>query len=226
VTFEVQDHYFKQAKRDGYVSRAAYKLIEIDDRKKLLAPGDAVLDCGAAPGSWLQVTAQRVGSSGRVVGVDLTTIRSPLPANVRTIVGDFTTIDSQTLRHAAGDVERFDVILSDMAPSTSGDRSSDHHGSARLCNAVLDRCADLLRPGGHCVMKVLEGETYPDLLRRTGELFDSVKGFKPAASRSHSTEIYIIAQGWRNRATQPLPAEQVKLAPRGGPSRGWGNKQS
>lgn len=216
---EVQDHYFRQAKREGYVSRAAYKLIEIDDRKKILRKGDRVLDCGAAPGSWLQVASQRVGPKGTVVGIDLQPIRLGLP-NVRTVVSDFTTIQPAALVQLACEATSpsgsgsssvavatssepaskamFDVILSDMAPNTSGDPSGDHFRSVRLCDALLDRCSALLRSGGNLVMKAFEGEAYPDLLKRTAAMFDAAKGFKPKASRSESREMYIVASGFKH----------------------------
>lgn len=194
---QVQDHYFKQAKRDGYRSRAAYKLMEIDDRRRLLRRGDRVLDCGAAPGSWLQVAAKRVGPRGRVVGIDLKAITPPLvERNIRVIQGDLTAIDAAELR---GGDRRFDVLLSDMAPDTTGDRSTDHHRSVRLCEALLDRCDELLKPGGRLAMKVFEGEAYPDLLGRTRSMFEKVKGFKPKASRDVSTEMYIIGEGYKGK---------------------------
>ncbi len=200
---EVQDHYFRLAKKEGYLSRAAYKLIEIDDRKRILRQGNHVLDCGAAPGSWLQVAARRVGPRGSVVGIDLKPIRHRFnEPNVRMIEGDLTAARPEELR---GGLEAFDVILSDMAPSTTGDRTIDHHGSVRLCEAVLDRCSDVLRPGGKAVMKVLEGEAYPQLLARTKAMFEKVKGFKPKASRGESTEIYIIAEGFNAQNAQSLP---------------------
>lgn len=223
MTRELQDHYFRQAKRDGYFSRAAYKLIEIDDRKRLLHRGDCVLDCGAAPGSWLQVASQRVGPGGLVVGIDLQSARTPLPENVRFIQGDFTEAQPASLLRlisTRGESDeaprRFDVVLSDMAPSTTGDPAGDHFRSVRLCEAVLDRCSELLRPGGKLAIKVFEGEAYRGLLQTTQRQFDSVKGFKPAASRSESTEIYIVAAGYRrpeseqnqfrvSEAAAPLP---------------------
>lgn len=195
MAHEVQDHYFRQAKRDGYLSRAAYKLIEIDDRKKLLSKGNRVLDCGAAPGSWLQVTAKRVGPKGEVVGIDLKPITHKFnDGAVSVMVGDLTKASAEELLGGKG---KFDVILSDMAPNTTGDRTIDHHGSVRLCNAVLDRCGELLKRGGKLAMKVLEGEAYPDLLNRAREMFEKVKGFKPKASRDSSTEMYVIAEGFK-----------------------------
>lgn len=225
----MQDHYFREAKREGYLSRAAYKLIESDDRKKILKKGDRVLDCGAAPGSWLQVAAQRIGSKGIVVGIDLQPIKHRFnQPNIRTLEGDVSTVDPSVLLQATGDSSRlFDVILSDMAPNTSGDPSGDHHRSVRLCEAVLDRAERLLRPGGNLVMKVFEGEAYPDLLKRAGSMFESAKGFKPKASRSESAEMYIIASEFQPRAakrdcdqdeslSRPLPGQK--------PSPGWSRR--
>lgn len=213
---EVQDHYFRQAKKEGYRSRAVYKLTEIDDRKRILRKGDRVLDCGAAPGSWLQIASERVGSKGCVVGIDLKSIKSNLPNNVRVIEGDLTTIDVSEL---LGELEAFDVILSDMAPSTTGDRTIDHHGSVRLCNAVLDRCSELLKPGGKVALKVLEGEAYPELLERTKQVFERVKGFKPKASRGESTEMYVVAEGYRGggdaKMASSAPSQKKK-------PEGWG----
>jgi 23S rRNA (uridine2552-2'-O)-methyltransferase len=224
---ELHDHYFREAKKHGYLSRAAYKLMEIDDRKKLLHPGDRVLDCGAAPGSWLQVASERVGPRGAVVGIDLSEIRHRFERNnIQHIQGDLRETPPQTLLDLAGGV-KFDVILSDMAPNTSGDRSIDHFGSVRLCQAVLDRAGELLRPGGNLLMKVFEGEAYPELLESVRRMFDSVKGFKPKASRSESTEIYIVAHGYRapsshgkhSRGRTAGPADLAPARPR--PLPGW-----
>jgi 23S rRNA (uridine2552-2'-O)-methyltransferase len=224
---EIHDHYFKQAKREGYRSRAAYKLIEIDDRRKVLRRGDRVLDCGCAPGSWLQVAAQRVGAKGVVVGIDLQPVQRPTDAaNVHVIEGDVTTITAAELLAAAHvDEHRFDVIVSDMAPKTTGDRNMDHHASVRLCHAVLDRCGDLLTPGGVIVMKVFEGAAYADLLERTRAMFEKVKGFSPKASRQESTEIYVVAHGYRGADSGVAPEATSELEielPKRRPSTGWG----
>lgn len=218
---EIQDHYFREAKREGYLSRAAYKLIEIDDRKKILRPGDRVLDCGAAPGSWLQVAAKRIGPGGMVVGVDLQPIMHRFnEPNIRVVQSDFTTIDAQELLQSDTKSTRlFDVILSDMAPNTSGDPQGDHHRSARLCEALLDRCPALLRPGGNLIMKIFEGERYPELLKRAVTMFDSAKGFKPKASRSESAEMYVVATGLRSATS----ASEIGANATGKrkPSAGW-----
>jgi 23S rRNA (uridine2552-2'-O)-methyltransferase len=229
---EIHDFYFKKAKAEGYFSRAAYKLVEIDDRKKIMRPGDRVLDCGCAPGSWLQVASKRVGAKGFVVGIDLQPLSHGFPSNVRVIAGDLTETPPEALLEpgnpAAPPVRTpsprlFDVILSDMAPNTSGDPSSDHHRSVRLCEAVLDRAAALLKPGGNLVMKVLEGGAYPDLLKRVQVMFSQCKGFKPKASRSESTEIYLVAHDFEGVAAdaKTLANEPDVQLPKRGPSKGW-----
>lgn len=214
----LHDFYFKEAKREGYRSRAAYKLIEIDDRRRILRPGDRVLDCGAAPGSWMQVAGARVGRKGVVVGIDLQAFtRFDSPGDFVILRGDALETDDATLLGAAGDDRRrFDVVLSDMAPPTTGEAAMDHHRSARLVAALLDRCSTLLRPGGHFVAKVFEGETYPDLLARTGDAFDAVKGFKPKASRAISREMFIVAKGFRAREVPQAPRPAAER-----PKRGW-----
>ncbi len=221
---DIHDHYFHQAKREGYRSRAAYKLLEIHKKKHLFRKGDAVLDCGCAPGSWLQVAAECVGSHGVVVGVDLNPVQPSLPeVNIHTIEGDLREIapgELLSLLNEGGTESGFNVVLSDMAPSTTGERILDHHRSVRLCDAVLDRCPVLLRPGGNLVMKVFEGEAYRDLMQRMKEAFVKVKGFRPPASRSESTEIYLI--GHEYQACVKKPENDSHPAPPPAPPTGWG----
>jgi len=227
---EIHDHYFHQAKRDGYRSRAAYKLIEIDDRRTVFSEGDRVLDLGAAPGSWLQVAARRVGPRGVVVGIDLKPIEKGFrESNIVLMTGDFRDCVPGELRapieRPVQDDEdaasaRFDVIISDMAPGTTGDPRRDHYRSAQLCEAVLDRLLELLRPGGNLVMKVFEGEQYPHLLKRTSGLFESCKGFKPKASRSESVEMYIVALGYRGSEETTVEESDEERPARSRP-RGW-----
>lgn len=189
----LQDEYFKRAKAEGYLARSAYKLIEINDRKKLIRRGDRVLDLGCAPGSWLQVAAGLVGDAGRVVGLDLQPVTHAMPANVTTIVGDVDEVDPRDLTGAGGG--SFDVVLSDMAPSTSG--HGDHFRSVRLCRSILAMLPDVLRGGGNLAMKVLEGEEIRALAREADAEFDEARAFKPRASRDVSSETYIVARGYR-----------------------------
>lgn len=193
---KLHDHYFKLAKAEGYLARSAYKLKEINERKRLLRPGQRVLDLGCAPGAWLQVARENVGPKGVVVGVDLQEVSPDLGENVRALVGDVYQVSARELVEMAGG--RFDVVLSDMAPSTTG--AGDHFPSERLCRRVLEMCPELLRPGGALCMKVFEGELYPALLKDTGSRFEEAKGFKPTASRDVSREMYIIAKGHRGGA--------------------------
>lgn len=213
---EVQDHYFRLAKEEGFRSRAAYKLMEIDDRKRVLRRGDRVLDAGAAPGSWAQVASKRVGDTGVVWAVDLKSIeRRGYASNVRLLQADLREL---TLAEVGN--EPFDVILSDMAPNTTGDPSGDHFQSVRLCDDLLDKAGDWLRRRGTLVMKVFEGQEYPTLLKRCERLFEEAKGFKPRASRSESVEMFIVCHGFRGRRPEPPPREDGFL-PKRKPSSGW-----
>ncbi|MEM1165062.1 MAG: RlmE family RNA methyltransferase [Planctomycetota bacterium] len=188
----LHDQFFKKAKDEGYASRAAYKLMQLDEKFSLLRPGDRVLDLGCAPGSWLQVAGERVGPSGAVLGLDLHRVRLGLPAHVRTIEGDVEAIDAPALVEQAGGL--FDVVMSDMGPKTTG--HNDHFLSVRLCDAALGLALRCLKPTGHLAMKVLEGSEYRRLLDDVGELFATCKGYKPAASRSVSREMYIVGKGF------------------------------
>lgn len=185
----LHDQYFKKAKSEGYAARSAYKLIEIAEKKKLLRRGDRVLDLGCAPGSWIQAALNLIGDEGFVVGIDLNRIKIPLPSNAVALVGDAFEIDPADLMAPIGGM--FDVVVSDMAPNTSG--HGDHFKSVELCRRVLELCDSVLRAGGNLTMKVFEGEAYRDLLDETSQRFGQVKGFKPRASRDVSSEMYIVA---------------------------------
>jgi 23S rRNA (uridine2552-2'-O)-methyltransferase len=196
----LHDRYFKQAKADGYVARSAYKLLEIDERFRLLRPGLRVLDLGCAPGSWLQVALERVGPKGRVVGIDLKEVDHRLVPGAHTLVGDLTAATPESLREPlrteadGADAPLYDLVLSDMAPNTSG--HGDHFLSVRLCEAILDRLPGVLRPGGALAMKVFDGEAFQALVGRSKSRFREVKQFKPKACRDVSRELYVVARGY------------------------------
>lgn len=216
---DVQDHWFRLAKEEGYRSRAAYKLIDIDDRKRVLRRGDRVLDAGAAPGSWSQVAAARVGPKGEVIGVDLKAINGGgYPPNVRFLQADLRDLD---VAAPPFDGRPFDAILSDMAPDTTGDPMGDHFRSARLCQDLLDLATRCLRRGGNLVMKVFEGGEYPALLKRAERMFGEAKGYKPRASRSESVEMFVVCLGF-NGADGRAPDAGDALLPKRRPSPGWG----
>jgi len=212
---EVQDHWFRRAKEEGYRARSAFKLLELDERFGLIRKGDRVLDVGAAPGSWTQVAANLVGPRGHVEGFDLKAIDPKgLPANVRVHQADLREITHESLGGAL-----FDAVISDMAPDTSGVPMADSAISCRLCHALLDRCAHWLRPGGTLVMKVFEGADYPELLKRAKSLFAEAGASKPRASRAESVEIFIWGKGWK------APSGEGPAAPRARPQPGAGWKK-
>lgn len=219
---KLHDEYFKKAKAEGYVARSAYKLREINEKKLLIERGARVLDLGCAPGAWLQVAAEATGPKGTIVGIDLQEVRRSFGPNVFALQGDAYEIDPAVLTGKAGG--RFDVVLSDMAPNTTG--AGDDLLSVRLCRRVLELLPAVIKPGGHLAMKVFEGSEYPDLLRETQEVFEKVRGFKPKASRDVSREMYIVAHGYRGpiRETQGPAGEPgaPTTAPRA-PAPGWNN---
>jgi len=201
----LQDRYFRQAKREGYAARSAYKLLEINERRGVIAAGDAVLDLGCAPGSWLQVASELVGGGGVVVGLDLQRVGVPLASNARAFEGDLRETDPAILldpireptesdRRQPRPDRLFDAVVSDMAPSTTG--HGDDLRSTHLCRDVLSVCPVLLRPRGNLVMKVLEGAEYPELLEECRFFFNRVGAIKPHASRDISRETYVVAQGF------------------------------
>lgn len=211
----LHDKYFKQAKREGYLARSAYKLIEIDERRRVIPRAGKLLDLGCAPGSWLQVLAERAGDKGRVVGIDLKRVTEPMPDRVRTVVGDFTAIEPEIL--LGDDAELFDAVFSDMAPDTSG--HGDDFLSARLCQAIVDRLPVLLRRGGACVMKVLEGGGTPELIKRCKGCFVEAKPYKPDATREVSREIYLVCKKYRPpKSPNRAPAHPSAPPP---PVEGW-----
>lgn len=201
---KLHDKFFNLAKREGYLARSAYKLLELDDRFKILLRGNRVLDLGCAPGSWLQVAQQRVGPSGLVVGIDLKPVSPAVPKEVVSVVGDFTEVPLEAMIGPDGrgvDPGGFDAVISDMAPNTTG--HGDHFRSVRLCETILDRLPELLTPRGTLVIKVLEGETFPDLLTRLRAEFKDVRGCKPKASRDLSRETFVVSKGYRMSAAEP-----------------------
>ena len=190
--------YVAEAKRLGYRSRAAFKLIQLDDRFNFLKPGALVLDLGAAPGGWTQVAVERVmpkeGKRGRVVGIDLSPMNAVAGAEL--IVGDFLADEApDKLKRALGGPA--DVVLSDMAAAATGHAQTDHLRIIGLAEAAHAFAREVLKPGGVFVAKVLQGGSTRDLLNALKHDFHEVRHVKPAASRADSAEIYVVAQGFR-----------------------------
>ncbi|MEO1129843.1 MAG: RlmE family RNA methyltransferase [Planctomycetota bacterium] len=189
---KLHDPYFKQAKSEGYAARSAFKLKQIQEARSLIRRGQRVLDLGCAPGSWLQVASELVGPAGTVVGLDLQPVSVAMPDNVIALVGDIREIDPEVLTTASGGL--FDVIISDMAPKTTGHGDSER--SIALCQDALALAPRLLKPTGNIALKVFEGALYPELLRQMKEWFSTVRGYKPKASRDVSREMYAIGTGF------------------------------
>lgn len=213
---KLHDKYFKQAKAEGYLARSAYKLQEIQERRRLVRHGDTVLDLGCAPGSWMQVASEIVGPRGTVVGIDLLEcsplLRESVGPNVHCIVGDIFKVDPVALLSAADAAKGgFDMVMSDMAPNTTG--HGDDLLSARLCRRVLEILPRVLRPGGNLVMKIFEGSEYPAVVEETRRLFRDAKGFKPKACRDVSRETYIVGESYRPENTPAMKARQGGSAP-------------
>jgi 23S rRNA (uridine2552-2'-O)-methyltransferase len=191
----VADPYVRRAKQAGYRSRAAFKLLEILDRDALIKPGMVVVDLGAAPGSWSQVVASKLGARGRLIATDLLPI-APIPG-VTIVQGDFG--EEQVLRAletALGD-RAVDLVLSDMAPNISGVNATDHARSEHLVELALDFALSRLKPGGALLVKAFQGPGMEALRRRMRDTFDAVSVRKPKASRDRSSEFYLLARGFR-----------------------------
>lgn len=188
-----EDHYARQARKDRYPARSVYKLQEIQQKNKLIRNGHKVLDLGCAPGSWLVYAAEQVGATGQVVGIDLKPITIPLPGHVRVHTADIYALQ--------GGIESlgtdFDVVISDMAPSTTGQRDTDAARSLQLCEAALDAAKRLLKPGGGFVCKIFQGEDFKSFSDQVKTVFQQHRIFKPQSSRKASKEIYIIGLGYK-----------------------------
>jgi 23S rRNA (uridine2552-2'-O)-methyltransferase len=194
---QLNDPYVARAKREGWRSRAAYKLIEIDEKYRLLRPGARVVDLGAAPGGWSQVAAKRVGAGegrGRVVAIDLLDM-PPIPG-VNVLKLDFLAPEAPDRLKAMLDGEA-DLVLSDMAANATGHRQTDHLRIMALAEAAASFACEVLKPGGGFLCKVLRGGTEGALLAALKRDFAQVRHVKPAASRSDSAELYLLATGFR-----------------------------
>ncbi len=185
------DHYTLRARKENYAARSVYKLAEIQKKHRLISPGKAVLDLGCAPGSWLQFAAEQTGPRGRVVGIDLHPVKVALPAHVQVITGDIYELGPE----ASQSLGSFDVVLSDMAPATTGHKFSDAVRSFDLCRAALATAEQVLKPGGHFVCKIFQGEDFKPFCDQVKDKFKRMQIFKPQSSRKASREIFIIGLG-------------------------------
>ena len=189
------DLFHQRAKREGFAARSVFKLEEIQDRHRVLRPRARVLDLGCRPGSWLQYAARVVGPEGKLVGLDrLPLDAAVVPGGARILVGDVMATSGAELR---GDLDGFDVVLSDMAPDTSGIRSLDQARSEMLFERALEIAEETLAPGGNFVGKLFQGPAFKALIERCRAGFEKVATPKPQSSRKDSIELYVVATGRR-----------------------------
>ncbi len=187
-----EDHLTRRARSEGYPARSIYKLEEIQNKFKVIRKNDAVLDLGCAPGSWMLFASRQVGDKGRVFGVDLKPIDIKLPPNTKSVTDDILNMNDAGF---FGKTDGLNVILSDMAPATTGRKDVDALRSFELCEMALDVAVQHLNSGGHFVCKIFQGNDFHAFQKNVKSLFKECKIFKPESCRKQSKEIYIIAKG-------------------------------
>lgn len=194
--FKVKDHYFNKAKSENFLARSVYKLEEVDQKYKVLKPGMKVVDFGYHPGSWIQYTSRVIGDEGLVVGIDVREVNKKLSGikNVRVYQKDI--FDVHDLSHL-GVEGQFDVVLSDMAPNTTGIKSLDQDRSLLLVESVFGLLPKFLRPGGHFVIKVFDSQNAQNFLKSQKNLFEEFHFLKPKSTRSVSKEFFVIGKNFK-----------------------------
>ena len=189
----LNDPYVKLAQKDGYRARAAYKLMEIDDKDKLIKPGMTIVDLGSAPGSWSQVAVQRLKGQGKVIALDILEM-GPI-GGVTFLQGDFREDSVLKLLEETLNNVQVDLVIADMAPNISGVKDVDQAGAAYLTELALDFSKEWLKPSGNFLVKVFIGAGFEEILQNMRQMFDKVVTRKPKASRDRSSEVYLLGIG-------------------------------
>lgn len=197
MAFNPKDHYFLKAKKENFAARSVYKLDEIDKRFHVVKAGDWVLDLGASPGSWSQYASKRVGPNGRVLGIDLTEVKMKLPST-EFLHGNALEVDWDQILAERNMTDGFDLVMSDMAPRTTGIRFTDQARSFELCEWALDLGLKLIKPRGHFICKLFHSDDFQILKKRMVENFEKFEAVKPHSTRSQSKEIFLV--GLRRRS--------------------------
>ncbi len=194
--YKRKDHYYQKAKEQGLASRAIFKLEEIDRQYRLFDVGGRVIDLGCAPGGWLQYIAKKIGTSGKAVGIDLLKVKAQFPSYVTILQGDATDakIQSEALKLLGGSA---DAVVSDLSPNLSGVRFRDNFLSYELALTVLKVAKQFLKKGGNLVLKIFPGDELPNYKKELLLAFEEIKTFIPDATRKGSSEIYLIAKGFK-----------------------------
>jgi 23S rRNA (uridine2552-2'-O)-methyltransferase len=201
-----EDHYTRRAKREKFPARSVYKLQEIQKKYRLIRPGNRVLDLGCAPGSWLLYAAGIVGERGQVAGIDLKPVSIALPLNALIYTGDILH-PGEELKDSLG--KSYHVVLSDMAPNTTGNKAVDAARSFDLCETALNLANEVLYPGGSFVCKIFQGERFREYSNRVKIYFQQQKIFKPQSSRKASKEIYILGIGKKPNSFSKISNERL-----------------
>lgn len=194
--FKVKDHYYQKAKKENFLARSVYKLEEIDQRFKVIAKGDVVMDLGYYPGSWIQYTSERVGEKGKVVGIDIQEINPKLSSLKNVSLFHKDVFDVKDLSEL-GVNDKFDVLVSDMAPSTTGIRSLDQDRSLNLVEMVFFLMPNFLKKDGNLVIKVFDSQQAQDFLKKQKNLFQEIHYLKPKSTRSISKEFFVIGKSFK-----------------------------
>lgn len=201
MAFNPKDHYYRKAKQENYAARSIYKLEEIDQKLKVLKPGQLVMDLGASPGSWSQYASKKIGDKGRLIGVDLKPVQLPNNTkleNCEFIVGNALDIDWESVLQERSLPGQFDIILSDMAPSTTGIRITDQARSMELCEFALDFADKWLKPKGHFICKLFHSDEFQTLKKRIQSTYQKFDAIKPHSTRAQSKEIFLVGLNKKN----------------------------
>ena len=190
------DHYTAQAKKERYPARSVYKLKEAQRKFRIIRKGDQILDLGCSPGSWLLYAAEQTGEDGKVLGIDLKPLTIKIPSRVETFEADILTIDRAWIENK-NMASRFNVVLNDMAPATTGNKMIDAERSYQLCQAALNIAQMALRPGGSFFCKIFQGEEFKKFSDSVRSRFKIHKIFKPQSSRKESKEIFLVGLGFK-----------------------------
>ena len=200
MAYNPRDHYFKKAKEQNFAARSVFKLEEIDQKLKIVKPKQMVLDLGASPGSWSQYCSQKIGPQGRILGVDLKTVTAKLP-NAVFIQADLRDLNLEQTFIQHGFVPPFDLVISDMAPNTTGIRMTDQARSFDLCELALNISKKFLKKDGHFVCKLFHSDDFAELRDKIKEDFESFHAIKPDSTRKISKEIFLIGIRKKNYPT-------------------------
>ncbi len=189
--YNPKDHFYKKAKKENFAARSVFKLEEIDQKLRLIKEGQIILDLGAAPGSWSQYCSKKIGARGRILGVDLTEIEIKL-SNAVFVQADLRDLQLEKIFSDNGFTPSFDLVISDMAPKTTGIRLTDQTRSMELCELALDVARRFLKPGGHFICKLFHSDDFVQLRNEIKKSFDKFEAIKPESTRKISKEIFLV----------------------------------